>query len=104
MAGLGGEVPDFDGLLDSDQHKDTEVIVREEEIPTAGDQEHAGDKRSRQGTPDNHITLEAHWVVLRSLSPYFRAKVRHCQIRDGFEVAVLPTSAMTAHQNGRRQA
>jgi hypothetical protein len=72
MAGLGGTIPNFDGLLDSDQPKDTEVTIVEEGSPTAP----SSKKRSRQGTPDNHITVQAHWVVLRSLSPYFQAKVR----------------------------
>jgi hypothetical protein len=81
MAGLGGSYPDFDGLLDGDQPKDTEVIIEEENqeegSPTAGGQEATGNKRKRQGTPDNNTTtLQAHWVVLRSLSPCFRAKVR----------------------------
>lgn len=72
MAGLGGTIPNFDGLLDSDQPKDTEVTIVEED----GHAVEGSRKRSRQGTPDNHITVQAHWVVLRSLSPYFQAKVR----------------------------
>jgi hypothetical protein len=92
MAGLGGRYADFDGLLDSDQPKDTEVTIaeeyQEEGNPAAGELEHAGGKRSRQDTPDNHTTLGAHWVVLRSLSPYFRAKVS----RSSCLTSAAPTS------------
>jgi hypothetical protein len=80
MEGLGGRYPDFDGLLDGDQPKDTEVTIAEEQLvegsPTVGGQEGLGNKRGRDGTPDTRITLQAHWVILRSLSPCFRAKVR----------------------------
>jgi hypothetical protein len=71
MAGLGGMSPNFEGLLDGDQPKDTEVTIVEEDSPTAN----SSKKRSRQGAEDNHITIQAHWVVLRSLSPYFLTKV-----------------------------
>jgi hypothetical protein len=83
MAGLAATVPCFDQLLDSSQPKDTEVIIVEEDSSSAEhtsdvsntDQEGAGRKRSRQETCSSRITLEAHWVVLYSLSSYFQAKV-----------------------------
>lgn len=75
MAGLGGNHPAFDRLLNSDQPKDTEVIIVEEDVSGAADQDDAGRKRGRPGTADRSITLEAHLVVLFSLSPYFEAKV-----------------------------
>jgi hypothetical protein len=77
MAELGGDVPSFDELLDSSQPKDTQVIILEEHDSTAA-AEGAGKKRRRHDTEgSNNITLEAHWVVLFSLSPCFRAKVSH---------------------------
>jgi hypothetical protein len=68
MAELGGTTPNFDGLLDSDQPKDTEVTIVEEGGP-------AVQPNNKRGAPEHHITLQAHWVVLRSLSPCFQTKV-----------------------------
>jgi hypothetical protein len=80
MPALGGRCPDFDGLLDGDQPKDTEVTILEERqessSPTRGQQKVTGSKRSREDMQGSHVTMGAHWVVLRSLSPAFRAKVR----------------------------
>jgi hypothetical protein len=83
MAGLAKAVPCFDQLLDSSQPRDTEVIIIEEYSCSADtdaapdtDQEGAGRKRSRPETSSERITVEAHWVVLYSLSTYFQAKVR----------------------------
>jgi hypothetical protein len=84
MTELGGDVPSFDELLHSSQPKDTQVIILEEEDPApAAEQEGAGRKRKRADTDSSSsssssssIVLEAHWVVLISLSPYFRTKVR----------------------------
>jgi hypothetical protein len=72
MTELGGTVPAFDGLIDSAQPKDTEVVILEEDSLATSSKK----KRSRQGTAGGSLTLQAHWVVLWSLSPYFRAKVR----------------------------
>jgi hypothetical protein len=69
-------VPAFDELLDDEQSKDTEVIVVEEEISSTAEQAGAGRKRSRPDTPSSRIAVTAHWVVLFSLSPCFRTKVR----------------------------
>jgi hypothetical protein len=76
MAGLAGRIPNFDGLLDGDQPKDTEVTIVEEAVEEDRPAAEGSKKRSRQATSGNHITMQAHWVVLRSLSSYFQTKVR----------------------------
>jgi hypothetical protein len=76
MATLGGDVPSFDGLLEGDHPKDTEVVIREE--GPAGQQEplqSVGQKRGREDDADDSIVMPAHWTILWCLSPYFRAKV-----------------------------
>jgi hypothetical protein len=77
MAGLQEFTPVFDELLVGGPPKDTEVIIVEEEDSChGGEQKGAGQKRSRPDTAGSRITLEAHSVVLFSLSPFFRTKVR----------------------------
>jgi hypothetical protein len=79
MAKPSGDVPDFDGLLTNDQPKDTVIILAEDNGSAAADHNNADPMDASdtpQDAPDNTITLYAHWVVLWSLSSYFRAKVR----------------------------
>jgi hypothetical protein len=73
IAALGGDVPCFDGLPDTDQPKDTEVVIKEEDIAA---EQPVGRKRRRGSDAITSITMSAHWLVLWSLSPYFRVKVR----------------------------
>jgi hypothetical protein len=75
MGGLGGDTPAFDGLLDRGHPKDTKVIIREEDSPQPAAQGCAAGASLEEDTAGSSITLAAHWVVLWSLSPYFRAKV-----------------------------
>jgi hypothetical protein len=53
------------------------VVIKEED--TAAQHEPlqpVGQKRGREDDTETSITMSAHWLVLWSLSPYFRAKVR----------------------------
>jgi hypothetical protein len=72
---MAAELPCFDGLLDSTQPRDTLVTIVEEGSATAATHDDTGQAHKRQRTAGNNLTLQAHWVVLWSLSPFFRAKV-----------------------------
>jgi hypothetical protein len=76
MAGLGKNVPAFDNLLASSQPRDTQVIILEENSFTEAADSDCDQQRTKPRPPGSCITLDAHWVVLFSLSPYFEAKVR----------------------------
>jgi hypothetical protein len=73
MAGLALPSPSFDGLLDSKQPKDTQVVIEEEASVTSSATAGSGGELS---TSSNKTTLAAHWVILWGHSTCFRAKVR----------------------------
>jgi hypothetical protein len=90
MPGMGSRRANFAGLLEIDQPKDTEVTIVEEGSTTAN----SSKKRKRQRTSGNHNTIQAHWVVLWSLSPYFQAKVRTSSVPLGLVSCVVWSKAL----------
>jgi hypothetical protein len=77
MPDVVGDGPSFDGLLDSDQPKDTEVIIVEEGSSSVeACAVSVADGGEQQGTAGSMTTVAAHWTILWGHSACFRAKVR----------------------------
>jgi hypothetical protein len=70
-----GSLPFFDGLLQH-KRKDTVVIITEDDEGALGKRPLSSCSEDLASCADQGLRMEAHWVILWSMSSVFRAQVR----------------------------